>query len=85
MNKLLTSTKLLITIGKIERGNLNMLNRLMQTNAVRASSLLFSSMNKKVVKEIRVTYFRISIQFSQLKILILILPLAVQIAIILRK
>jgi hypothetical protein len=62
-----------------------MLNRLMQTNAVRASSLLFSSMNKKVVKEIRVTYFRISIQFSQLKILILILPLAVQIAIILRK
>ena len=76
---------MLITIGKIERGNLNMLNRLMQTNAVRASSLLFSSMNKKVVKEIRVTYFRISIQFSQLKILILILPLAVQIAIILRK
>ena len=59
----LTSTKLLITIGKIERGNLRILKRLMQTNAVRASSWLFLSMNKYVVKDIKVTLLMKEIRY----------------------
>ena len=52
----LTSIKLLITIGRIDSGNFNMLKSVMQTNAVRASSLLFLSMNKYVVKDTKVTF-----------------------------
>ncbi len=42
-------------MGKNESGNLNILNSVMQTNAVCASNLLLLSISKKVVNETNVT------------------------------
>ncbi len=50
-----TSIRLLITIGKIESGNLNILKSVTQTNAVRASNLLFLSIYKYVANDTNVT------------------------------
>jgi hypothetical protein len=50
-----TSIILVITMGKNESGNLNILNSVMQTNAVCASNLLLLSISKKVVNETNVT------------------------------
>jgi hypothetical protein len=51
-----TSIKLFITQGKTDNGNLKILKRLMHTNAVLASNLLFSSINKYVANDTIVTF-----------------------------
>lgn len=55
--KKLTATKLEISIGNIERGNLNILKSDRETNAVVASKTLFSSTITKVANVTKETYF----------------------------